>query len=136
MVDGDNNGDLNDAGAMWTPGETFTDAANAITVTVNAQTATGFQVTITRGASTNTWVSRASMAKARSAFALALASGRLYAIAGRSNGATIAAMEAYSPTSNSWTAKAALPSARYDGDGAVANGGLVYLPGGRNSAGR
>ena len=30
---------------MWTPGETFTDAANEITVTVNAQTATGFQVT-------------------------------------------------------------------------------------------
>ena len=66
VVDVDNNGDPNDAGAMWTPGETFTDAANGITVTVNAQTATGFQVTITRGASTNTWVSRASMAKARS----------------------------------------------------------------------
>ena len=56
---------------MWTPGETFTDSANGITVTVNAQTATGFQVTIKRGA--QAWASRASMAKARSAFALALA---------------------------------------------------------------
>jgi M6 family metalloprotease-like protein len=135
VVDVDNNGDPNDAGAMWTAGETFTDAANGITVTVDAQTATGFQVTITRGASTNSWVSRASMAKARSAFALALAGGRLYAIGGRSGAATLAAMEAYNPTTNSWAAKAALPSARYDGDGAVAGNGLVYLPGGRNSAG-
>jgi M6 family metalloprotease-like protein len=123
-----------DSSAMWTPGETFRDAANKITVTVNAQTATGFQVTITRG-TVGAWVSRTSMAKARSAFALALASGRLYAIGGRSNGTTIAAMEAYSPTTNSWTVKAALPSARYDGNGAVANGGLLYLPGGRNAAG-
>jgi M6 family metalloprotease-like protein len=134
VVDVDNNGDPNDAGAMWMPGETFTDAANGITITVNAQTATGFQVTITRGAS-NTWVNRASMAKARSAFALAVASGRLYAIGGRSNGANLAAVEAYSPTNNSWNARAALPSARYDGNGAVASSGLLYLPGGRNSAG-
>ena len=116
------------------PGETFRDSANKITVTVNAQTATGFQVTITRGMA-GAWVSRASMAKARSAFALALAGGGLYALGGRNGAATIAAMEAYNPTTNSWAAKAALPSARYDGDGAVASNGLVYLPGGRNSAG-
>lgn len=135
VVDIDNNGDPNDATAMWTPGETFTDAANGITVIVSARTATGFQVTIKRGASTNTWVSRASMAKARSAFALVPANGRLYAIGGRRNGTTIAAVETYSPTSNSWTPRAALPSARYDGNGAVAINGLLYLPGGRNSAG-
>jgi M6 family metalloprotease-like protein len=135
VVDVDNNGDPNDAAAMWTPGETFTDAANGITVKVNAQTATGFQVTITRSAPTNVWLSRASMAKARSAFALALAGGRLYAIGGKSNGANLAAMEAYNPTSNTWTGKAAVPGARYDGDGAVANSTLLYLPGGRNSAG-
>jgi M6 family metalloprotease-like protein len=135
VVDVDHNGDPNDAGAMWTPGETFTDPANGITVTIDAQTATGFQVTIRRGGSTNAWVSRASMAKARSAFALALAGGRLYAIGGRSGAATVGAMETYNPTTNSWTAKAPLPSARYDGDGAAAGSGLVYLPGGRNSAG-
>jgi M6 family metalloprotease-like protein len=134
VVDVDNNGNPNDAAAMWTPGETFRDSANGITVTVNAQTATGFQVTITRGTS-NQWLSRASMANARSAFAFALGKNLLYAIGGKSNGANLAAMEAYNPTTNTWAGKAPLPSARYDGDGAVANSGLLYLPGGRNAAG-
>jgi hypothetical protein len=39
----------NDAGARWTPGETFVDAANSIQVTVNSSTATGFTVTIISG---------------------------------------------------------------------------------------
>lgn len=134
VVDIDNNGDPNDAAAMWTLGETFRDSANAITVTVNAHTATGFQVTITRGTE-NHWLSRASMAKARSAFALALGENLLYAIGGRSSGVNLAAMEAYNPTTDTWAGKAAVPSARYDGDGAVANSGLLYLPGGRNAAG-
>ncbi|KAB2958884.1 MAG: hypothetical protein F9K13_12260 [Candidatus Methylomirabilis oxygeniifera] len=47
VVDPDDNGDPNDSAAMWTPGETFTDSANQISVTVDAATATGFQVTIT-----------------------------------------------------------------------------------------
>jgi hypothetical protein len=47
VVDPDGNGDPNDGAAMWTPGETFTDSANQISVTVDAATATGFQVTIT-----------------------------------------------------------------------------------------
>ncbi|MDD5559579.1 hypothetical protein, partial [Candidatus Methylomirabilis sp.] len=47
VVDPDGNWDPNDAGAMWTPGETFTDPATGITVSVDAATATGFQVTIT-----------------------------------------------------------------------------------------
>ncbi len=46
VVDPDGNGDANDAGARWTPGEAFTDAANEVTVTVGAATATGFDVTI------------------------------------------------------------------------------------------
>ncbi len=48
VVDADNNGNTNDAGAMWTPGETFTDAANGITVTVNAMNASSFNVTIVK----------------------------------------------------------------------------------------
>ena len=48
VVDPDNNGNVNDAGAMWTPGETFTDAANGITVTVNAMNASSFNVTIVK----------------------------------------------------------------------------------------
>jgi len=39
-------GATDDAGAMWTPGETFTDAANGISVRVNSATATGFVITI------------------------------------------------------------------------------------------
>ena len=47
VVDADGNGNPNDAGAMWTPGETFVDAANLISVEVNSSSGTGFTVTIT-----------------------------------------------------------------------------------------
>ena len=134
VMDADNNGDPNDAGAEWTVGETFADQANAITVSVNAQTATGFQVTINRGV-VSPWVSRAPLTKARSAFALAAAGGSLYAIGGRTNGTFLAAVEAYNPTTDTWTAKAPLPGVRYDGNGAAVISGMIYLPGGRNSAG-
>lgn len=46
VVDADNNGDPNDAGARWTPGETFSDAANGIQVTVNSMAASSFNVSI------------------------------------------------------------------------------------------
>ena len=47
VVDIDNNGDPNDEGAMWTMGEIFTDLANGLQVSVDAEHATGFDVTIT-----------------------------------------------------------------------------------------
>ena len=46
VVDVDNNGNPNDEGAMWTPGEIFTDLANGIEVSVDAARSTSFQVTI------------------------------------------------------------------------------------------
>ncbi|MEP6570359.1 MAG: hypothetical protein ABJC10_11355 [Acidobacteriota bacterium] len=46
VVDADNNGNPNDAGAMWLPGESFTDAAHSIQVTINSMNATSFSVTI------------------------------------------------------------------------------------------
>jgi hypothetical protein len=46
VVDVDNNGNPNDAGAEWRPGETFSDPTNGITVTVNARVPGGFSVTI------------------------------------------------------------------------------------------
>lgn len=46
VVDADNNGNPNDAGAVWTAGETFTDAANGISFRVDSETASGYQVTI------------------------------------------------------------------------------------------
>ena len=46
VVDIDNNGDPNDAGAMWTPGEVFTDLENGIQVSIDAEYDTGYHVTI------------------------------------------------------------------------------------------
>ncbi len=46
VVDPDNNGNPNDAGAMWLPGETFDDG-QGISVRVNARTAQGWSVTVT-----------------------------------------------------------------------------------------
>ena len=49
VVDATLNSNPNDAGAMWLPGETFTDAANQISVTVNSGSGTLFNVTIQVG---------------------------------------------------------------------------------------
>jgi M6 family metalloprotease-like protein len=49
VIDSDNDGDPRDAGTMWTVGETFSDAANKISVKVLSATSTGFQVTIQSG---------------------------------------------------------------------------------------
>ncbi len=46
VIDSDGNGNTGDAGAMWTAGETFSDAAIGLTVSVGAQTANGYSVTI------------------------------------------------------------------------------------------
>lgn len=46
VVDIDYNGDTGDAGAMWLVGETFTDAANGISVSVVSSSPTGFDVSI------------------------------------------------------------------------------------------
>ena len=47
VVDVDGNGNTGDDGAMWTVGETFSDAVNDISVSVDSATATGFVVAIT-----------------------------------------------------------------------------------------
>lgn len=49
VVDADGNGNTNDEGAMWKPGETFQDSANGITIAVESATATGMSVKITVG---------------------------------------------------------------------------------------
>jgi hypothetical protein len=46
VVDSDGDGDPNDAGARWLPGETFTDTANGISVKVNGETSSGYDITI------------------------------------------------------------------------------------------
>lgn len=49
VVDPDNNGNPNDAAAMWTSGETFTDGASGIVVSVDSLNATSATVTVTLG---------------------------------------------------------------------------------------
>ena len=46
VVDADNNGNTGDAGALWTVGETFTDPAHGVSVSVDGATPTGYLVTI------------------------------------------------------------------------------------------
>jgi M6 family metalloprotease-like protein len=46
VVDIDNNGNPNDAGAMWTLGESFMDVANGVVIRVAAQTTDGFVLNI------------------------------------------------------------------------------------------
>jgi M6 family metalloprotease-like protein len=46
VIDIDNNGNTGDAGAIWTPGETYVDNVYGITVTVVSSTATGYVVSI------------------------------------------------------------------------------------------
>jgi hypothetical protein len=47
VVDGDNNGNPNDEGAMWLPGETFRDRGNGITVEVLERLGTTFVIRVT-----------------------------------------------------------------------------------------
>lgn len=54
VVDVDNNGDVNDGGAMWTPGEIFTDSENGIQVSIESASSTGYQVTINTNPATFT----------------------------------------------------------------------------------
>ncbi len=49
VIDIDGDGDTSDAGARWMAGETFTDAANQISVSVNSATSSGYVVTIQLG---------------------------------------------------------------------------------------
>jgi N-acetylneuraminic acid mutarotase len=131
VVDVDNNGDVSDQGAQWTVGETFTDAPLGIRMTVNAMTATGFQVTITRGPPGDVWAARSSMPSARHQPVAAATAGMLFAIGGLNSGGTAQrGVFAYDPVSNSWSTKAQLPAARYNGNGAAAINGKIYVPGG------
>jgi hypothetical protein len=49
VVDASRNGNPNDEGAIWRPGETFADTANQVTVQVLQAEGSGFQVLITHG---------------------------------------------------------------------------------------
>lgn len=50
LVDVDKNGSTGDAGAIWSPGETFRDTQNQITVCILSETTSGYVVKIAQGA--------------------------------------------------------------------------------------
>ena len=52
LVDASNVAESADAGAVWTVGETFTDAPSGIAISVDAATATGYVVTMSSGGTT------------------------------------------------------------------------------------
>ena len=49
VVDVTRNGDPNDAGAIWVPGESFSDSLAGFTIDVDSSNASGFGVTVVRG---------------------------------------------------------------------------------------
>jgi M6 family metalloprotease-like protein len=49
VIDVDRNNDPNDAGAMWTPGESYADSVVGVTIDVDSMNASGFGVTVVRG---------------------------------------------------------------------------------------
>ncbi len=49
VIDQDGNCDTGDAGAMYTPGEVFTNAENGISVSIDSETDSGYVVTINNG---------------------------------------------------------------------------------------
>jgi hypothetical protein len=48
VIDADSNGDANDAGAMWLPGETYYDSINDVMISVLDEAGTGWQVGLSR----------------------------------------------------------------------------------------
>ena len=54
LIDPDGNSNTGDAGAQWLPGETFTDTANGISISVDSALTSGFVVTISNALQTVT----------------------------------------------------------------------------------
>jgi M6 family metalloprotease-like protein len=59
VIDGDGNGNPNDAGAMWTPGKTFTDMAQGVVVTVESADSEASRITFSNAGQTPSYVDRA-----------------------------------------------------------------------------
>ena len=112
VVDVDNNGDPNDAAAMWTPGETFTDSANGITVTdqrADRHRLPGHDQA-RRGRQPGR-VGPRCRPPAESSLRPTAANGLVFAIGGlNGSGTVLRKVEAYNPSTNAWTTKASLPA--------------------------
>ena len=102
----------------------------SFTATLNGQAATTTSSTVTVGP----WGTQASMPTPRSALAVGVANGILYAVGGMETDAPVTGtVEAYDPATNAWTTKAPMPTPRaYLAVGVV--NGILYAVGG-NSGG-
>ena len=69
------------------------------------------------------------MPTARSAHAVGVVDGILYAVGGNINDATTASVDAYDPVSDTWSSKAPMPKKVYTHSVAVANGTLYAIGG-------
>jgi N-acetylneuraminic acid mutarotase len=75
------------------------------------------------------WVTKASMAAARSQTVGDAIDGILY-LAGGWDGQDTPTLQAYNPAANAWTALTSMPGGRYGSSGACAIDGRLYVPGG------
>ncbi len=78
----------------------------------------------------DSWTPRANMLIPREGVEVAVVSGKIYALGGRTTGgASVGSIEAYDPVANTWTAKAAMLTTRA-GFAAVAINDIIYAIGG------
>ena len=75
------------------------------------------------------WVTKASMAAARSQTVGDAIDGILY-LAGGWDGHDTPTLQAYNPTANTWSTLASMPGGRYGSSGAAVMDGKLYVPGG------
>ena len=89
-----------------------------------------------RFTTTAPWDLRAPLPTARRGFAVAGATGILYAIGGNNSaGTALNTVQAYNAGTNSWSTRAPLPAARQSGNGAATISGTIYVAGGQDAAG-
>jgi hypothetical protein len=124
LIDIDYNGFTGDAGAIWTPGETFTDSYYQISVTVNYATATGYVVTLSVPHQTTTTITSSnnpSQVGEAVTFTATVTSGASGSVTFRDNGSVLATVplsgNTASFTTSSLTAGVHGITAEYSGNG-------------------
>jgi len=84
---------------------------------------------LTPHAEGGTWTNRADMPTARFGLATSAVDGKIYAIGGDLNDASLAVVEEYDPATNTWARKADMPTAREGLSTAVVNGNIYAFGG-------
>ena len=122
------------ASAALVPGDTFRDVTNAIAMTVNATTATGYGVTVASGSYNNTWSPQAVSPVAREKASAAAAGANLYVFGGSNGSGTLARVDRYNTLTDQWVSVRQLPAAR-SGAAVVNYNGNIFVFGGKDGTG-